>query len=243
MSALLMACRDSIAESGVHGSAVVASCLDGIVGQGHSTALLPAHADASNDPTRALFGRIIARQNRRSRANERFCGLQPCDGLKRRSRLAKALIHAADARSPAPLSFDPASTPSTVVPLPPTRDRRAFPRHPSRCIALIHRLEGHLPPGPQLEWAFHGTRWSGEVIDISMSGAALLVETSPAVNDMLRLRFQNRLLGSTVDASATVLRGEPAEDGRIKIMCEFLRHMPLDQVRSLGWEPFESSLI
>lgn len=80
-------------------------------------------------------------------------------------------------------------------------------------------------------------------MDISMSGAALIVENSPAVNDVLRLRFQNRLLGTTVDASATVLRGEPAGDGRSKIMCEFLQHMPLDQVRSLGWEPFESSLI
>lgn len=196
-----------------------------------------------SDATRAVFGRIVARQNRRNRSFDRLCGLQQYEGWKRRSRLARALMHALDGDAGAGLLVEPAATPSDVVPLPPTRDRREFPRHPSRCIALIHRVEGHLPPRPQLEWAFHGTRWIGDVIDISMSGAALVVETTPSIDDVLCLRFQNRLLGSAVDASATVLRAEPTTDGRTKIMCEFQRRMPLDQVRSLGWEPFESSLI
>ncbi|MCC7422063.1 MAG: PilZ domain-containing protein [Planctomycetaceae bacterium] len=157
--------------------------------------------------------------------------------------MARALVHLTAKGAVAAPAMESPATPSSIVPLAPDRDRREFPRHPSRCIALIHRLEGHLPPGPQLEWAFHRARWSGEVIDISMSGAALVVDTPPAVSDTLRLRFQNRLMGTTADASATVLRCEPADEGGTKVMCEFVRQMPLDQVRALGWEPFESSLI
>lgn len=94
-----------------------------------------------------------------------------------------------------------------------------------------------------MEWALHSTRLCGDVVDVSMSGAAIVIDGSTSAGEDLMFRIQNRVLGSSCDVQGRVLRADPTTDGRNKIICEFSRRLTLEQVRKLGCEPFESSLV
>lgn len=113
-------------------------------------------------------------------------------------------------------------------------ERRAFPRRASHCRVAICRLledEDYLTP-QQIEWRLHASTLKGDLCDLSLSGAAILLHHPLTEGENVVLRLSCPRRDHHLDHQAEVVRSLPDESGsgEYKVVCQFPERLTLDQV-------------
>ncbi len=116
-----------------------------------------------------------------------------------------------------------------------SRDRRRYPRHEGVGRVRVFRLADASSADPgSVAWRLHAAEIDGTLIDISLSGVALVLNAPLKVGEALMLRITSRTFGCTVDQAARVIRTQSLEPGQWKVICRFKNVLPVEQVRLLG---------
>jgi hypothetical protein len=105
-------------------------------------------------------------------------------------------------------------------------DRRVFPRYDSRAQVRIIRASDRMRFGV-----------SGEVWNISVEGAGIVLKDSLRLGEQVTLELSNVIQRFQCEVRGTILWCEPEADGRFRLGVRFLRRIsPLD-VSSLRGRP------
>ena len=121
------------------------------------------------------------------------------------------------------------------------RERRAYPRRKSVGVASICRSAA--TNTQQNAWRMHASRLTGQLVDISMNGAAILFPQPIDNEERLQLRLTNPVFDKTVHTSASVVRSVSSGMGQWKIVCKFDKGLTFEQVNDLGKYLFRSEIV
>jgi len=111
-------------------------------------------------------------------------------------------------------------------------ERRAFPRRDSHCRVAICRLsedDDCLTP-QQIEWRLHATTLKGDLCDLSLNGAAILLPHPLPEGENVVLRLSCPRRDHHLDHPAEVVRSMPDDSGEYRVVCQFSERLTLDQV-------------
>jgi hypothetical protein len=123
-------------------------------------------------------------------------------------------------------------------------DRRAFPRHDSRCVVSAVAVADDSPVSVgEHAWRLHASPLRGPLIDISMTAVAFLLSEPIAQGQDVLIRLSNQQLDKHVDARARVVRTTQEDGGRWKTVCRFHRQLPLEQIHDLSKHLFQSAVV
>jgi len=123
-------------------------------------------------------------------------------------------------------------------------DRRKLPRRESECVVSVYRCRGDERPMPdRIAWLLHATKLKGQLIDVSMSGAALHLMESLAPGSRILLRISNRTIDKHVDASAMILRSREASDAGYDMVCRFEKKLTFEQIHAVGRSLFAATIV
>ncbi|HUQ68072.1 MAG TPA: PilZ domain-containing protein [Planctomycetaceae bacterium] len=108
-----------------------------------------------------------------------------------------------------------------------TDEQRYFPRRAAAGFVSVVRF----PPGAELtpqwtDWLMQTSGLTGELVDLSRSGLALVLLQPFAAGDALVVRLSQQDSDDTLDAVVEVVRSIDLGDQRWKIMAQFTK--PLD---------------
>jgi len=108
-----------------------------------------------------------------------------------------------------------------------TGDQRYFPRRTAAGFVSVVRF----PPGAEVtpqwtDWLMQTSGLTGELVDLSRSGLALVLLQPFTMGDAVVVRLSQQDSDDTLDAVAEVVRSIDLGDQRWKIMAQFTR--PLD---------------
>jgi hypothetical protein len=116
----------------------------------------------------------------------------------------------------------------------PASDRRRFPRRSSEChVRLMPRSERTVSV-KDMQWALHATPYRGRVLDISMSGAAFVLNHPITPSAAVWLRLENRARDFSTTVPARVIDTAQLADSAWKVMCSFDHCLALGDVLQLG---------
>lgn len=124
-------------------------------------------------------------------------------------------------------------------------DRRAFPRRESHCQVIVSRPRIDGPEGSaRAAWQRESELRKGELLDISLSGAAFSLKEQPANGERLGLRLKKSHSHIVFDTRATVVRTARDEAaGCWQVFCQFERTLPFEQVVHFGYSLNRSSVV
>ncbi len=112
--------------------------------------------------------------------------------------------------------------------------RRRFPRHESGCIVSVCQCGQTVPLNKVTwKWRLHASRTKGDLLDISMGGLALLLESQLVPGDQVLLRIRNPRLDQSIDCSARVVRTIEAQGGW-RTVCDFHESLTLDTIHRVA---------
>lgn len=110
-------------------------------------------------------------------------------------------------------------------------DRRAFPRRSGRCAVTVCRWsEDDVKTQQQLEWRLHASPLKGELANLSLNGAALILPRQISKAETLLVRLSCPQRAASLDQRAKVVDCLPDENGQYRVLCQFLSKLNLDQV-------------
>ncbi len=111
-------------------------------------------------------------------------------------------------------------------------DRRAFPRREGNCRVAVCRLseEDRFLTPQQIEWRLHATTLKGTLADLSLSGAAVLLEHPLPAGETVILRLFCPRRDTHVDQRATIVSSLADPAGENRLMCQFCQRLSLEQV-------------
>lgn len=113
-------------------------------------------------------------------------------------------------------------------------DRRRFPRHESGCIVSVCQCGQTIPLNRVTwKWRLHATRTKGALLDISMSGLALMLADQLPADEHILLRIRNPRMDQSIDCGARVVRTIEAEGGW-KTVCDFQEPLTLDTIHRVA---------
>ncbi len=114
-------------------------------------------------------------------------------------------------------------------------DRRVFPRRNSGCVVSVRPVSSdEVVDSQQMAWMLHSCQLKGELCDISMSGAAVVLPQPVAQQSAVLMRLRNPRFDRQIDVAATVVRCFEDSDGHWKITCQFKHKLSLEQIQSFG---------
>lgn len=124
-------------------------------------------------------------------------------------------------------------------------DRRAFPRRESHCQVIVSRPRIDGPEGSaRAAWQRESELRKGDLLDISLSGAAFTLKEQPANGERLGLRLKKSHSHIVFDTRATVVRTARDEAaGCWQVFCQFERTLPFEQVVHFGYSLNRSSVV
>lgn len=113
-------------------------------------------------------------------------------------------------------------------------DRRRFPRHESGCVVSVCQCGQTIPLNRVTwKWRLHASRMRGDLLDISMSGLAIMLAEQLPVDEHILLRIRNPRMDQSIDCGARVIRTIAAEGGW-KTVCEFQEPLTLDTIHCVA---------
>lgn len=114
-------------------------------------------------------------------------------------------------------------------------DRRECPRRDSFGFVSVARFPQGSDVTPQwLDWLLETSGIAGELIDLSMSGVALLLLQPLSEQEEVALRLTQRESTLSIDTTARVIRSIDIGDGRWKIVAQFRQPLTFEQAFHLS---------
>lgn len=138
------------------------------------------------------------------------------------------------ARTHRPALPDPVSEPEW---------QKSSPRE-GNCPVLVCPFGGDNRLAPErLSRLLQTAQSRGQLVDVSMSGAALHLTHEFAPGTRVALRISNRTYGKHVDAAATVLRCRQDGDIGWNVVCRFDKNLTFEQIHVIGRNLFASTIV
>lgn len=111
----------------------------------------------------------------------------------------------------------------------PTAEQRHFPRRSAEGFVSVVRYPAGADLTPQwTDWLMQTSGLTGELVDLSRSGLALLLLQPLTVGDALVVRLSRQHLADTLDAVVEVVRVLDLGDQRWKITAQFTKPLAFD---------------
>lgn len=112
----------------------------------------------------------------------------------------------------------------------PAADHRRFPRRSAGGYVSVVRLPADSELTPEwTNWLMQTTGLTGELVDLSRSGLALLLLQPLSVGDVIVARLSQQDSAETLDVVAEVVRVVDLGDHRWKIMTQFQTPLEFDE--------------
>jgi hypothetical protein len=110
-----------------------------------------------------------------------------------------------------------------------TAEQRHFPRRSAEGFVSVVRYPASAELTPQwTDWLMQTTGLTGELVDLSRSGLALLLLQPLTVGDALVVRLSHQETADTLDAVVEVVRVVDLGDQRWKITAQFTKPLAFD---------------
>ena len=111
-------------------------------------------------------------------------------------------------------------------------ERRAYPRREGNCRVAVCRLseEDRFLTPQQIEWRLHATTLKGTLADLSLSGAAIMMQHPLPVGEAVILRLFCPRRDAHIDQRAAIVSSLAEPTGESRLMCQFRNRLSLEQV-------------
>lgn len=93
------------------------------------------------------------------------------------------------------------------------------------------------------EWQFHSAAREGELVDLCLTGAAILCSAPYEIGQRLQLRFEAPRTGEAYDRNGRVVRLIQLDKTHWRVVCEMDEEFDHQQLAALSYQVFCNNLI